>query len=176
MDMRSSVDSFVIRRLFRRIVNKMDGSNYFESNLGSVMYELGEDECEYISVWDLDYGSYRISINPYGEFFGYRNMACDVVITKNINKVFDSVDYRYQNVSVSSSTCKEVFYEGKFIGSYFKAKVLENSSLSCNKKFSDEAIVSIGDACIHDVDVNISAFNDKIMDIFKANGKTKVRK
>lgn len=43
--MRSSVDSFVIRRLFRRIVNKMDGSNYFESNLGSVMYELGEDEC-----------------------------------------------------------------------------------------------------------------------------------
>lgn len=174
--MRTMMDSLRIRRLFHKAVKKLDGDNFFESNAGIITYNMGEDNEEYVDVSDVSYGRYRIVINEFGEFFCYKNLKYDIVASLNINKVFDCIDYKYNDVCVCFNGCNNVSLNNRDIGAYSSRKVIDNRSLYLSKTYSDIDIIKMGNDCINGVNNYVDLLEDEINYIFKSNGKVRSRK
>lgn len=163
-----------LERLFKRIKRKMGHFDYYETNLGIVVYNK-VDEGEIIEFSDINYGTYRIVSNDDVILFSYVNDMFRTNVSKNVDKMLLIEDYVFNKTRVVGLNCKLVLRDGCEVGCYNDKGIIDNYTHNTDNYMSDDEIITVGNNCVDGVNANIRNSYLVFSDIIKSRNKIKKR-
>lgn len=178
-----------MERIFNRMKNKMGQYDYYETNLGMIRYDKNEDG-ELIEFFDVDYGCYRFFCDDERISFNYTNDMFKISMAKDVDRLFLTHTFVYNDIMVKGLRNKTVLYCGKEIGSFDSRGFVDRDEFlwddewydlvvhdyTDTDKFKDAEIISMGNACVDGVNGRLKNSYSVFLDIMKANNKVRRRK